>query len=180
MSRSMRRLLIITLCLFGLGLLVWMLRRAPAGDLPDPLVEDAPPEPSFEPQPPEAENATAAPFEPRPGPVPDVREGGADAAGEPDPDHLLEELGRLRTEVVERVERRPLFVMAEQRGVPYFRLFFMTKPELFQAVLDAEGIPPADVRPSEETVARVRALCAEAFRRHDEIAAEEAAEAKVG
>src|SRR4051812_35962645 len=139
----MKRLLIISLCLFGLGLLVWMLRRAPAGDVPDPLVEEEPPEPSFEPQPPEAETA---PLDTRPGPVPDVR----GEAAEADPDQLLEELAQLRADVVERVERRPLFVMAEQRGVPYFRLFFMTKPELFQAVLDAEGIPPADVRPSPE------------------------------
>jgi hypothetical protein len=169
----MRRVLLITLCLFGLGLLVWMLRRAPSGDVPDPLVEEEPPEPSFEPQPPEAETA---PLDARPGPVPDVR----GEAAEAEADQLLEELARLRADVVERVERRPLFVMAEQRGVPYFRLFFMTKPELFQAVLDAEGIPPADVRPSAETADRVRALAAEAFRRHEEIAAEEAAEMKAG
>src|SRR3954447_9285399 len=169
----MRRLLLISLCLFGLGLLVWMLRRAPAGDLPDPLVEEEPPEPSFEPHPPEAETA---PIDAGTGTVPDVR--GADAQA--DPDQLLDELARLRADVVDRVERRPLFVMAEQRGVPYFRLFFMTKTELFQAVLDAEGIPPADVRPSAETADRVRALAAEAFRRHEEIAAEEAAEMKAG
>jgi len=169
----MKRLLIIGLCLFGLGLVVWMLRRAPAGDLPDPLVEEEPPEPSFEPQPPEAETA---PLDAGSGTVPDVRGDAADA----DPDELLEELARLRADVVERVERRPLFVMAEQRGVPYFRLFFMTKPELFEAVLDAEGVPPADVRPSPETAERVRTLAAEAFRRHDEIAAEEAAEMKAG
>lgn len=166
----MRRLLIIMLCLVGLGLLVWMLRRAPAGGTPDPLVEEEPPEPSFEPQPPEPESAVQ-PRDADPGLVPDVREG---------PDQLLEELSQLRAEVVERVERRPLFVMAEQRGVPYFRLFFMTKPELFEAVLDAEGVPPADVRPSPETAERVRALAAEAFRRNDEIAAEEADEIKAG
>ena len=176
----MRRLLIISLCLAGLGLLVWMLRRPPAGGSPDPLVEEAPPEPSFEPQPPEAEREDHMPADAGPGPVPDVRRGEAEPAGRPDPDELLEELARLREDVVERVERRPLFVMAEQRGVPYFRLFFMTKPELFQAVLDAEGIPPADVRPSPETAERVRALVAEALRRHAEIAAEEAAEAKAG
>jgi hypothetical protein len=179
----MRRLLLIMLCLAGIGVLVWMLRRAPAGAAPDPLAEEAPPEPSFEPQPPEAEVAAVAPSE-RSGPIPDVREtaGGAPERAEPpvaavpDPDQLLDELARLRAEVVERVERRPLFVMAEQRGVPYFRLFFMTKPELFAAVLEAEGIPPADVRPSPETAERVRELAAEAFRRHDEIAAEEAAD----
>jgi hypothetical protein len=176
----MRRLLIIGLCLFGLGLLVWMLRRPPAGDAPDPMVEEAPPEPSFEPQPPEAEREAPAPVDAGPGHVPDVRGGVVEPEGEADPDALLDELARLREDVVERVERRPLFVMAEQRGVPYYRLFFMTKPELFEAVLDAEGIPPADVRPSPETAERVRALVAEALRRHEEIAAEEAAEAKAG
>jgi hypothetical protein len=179
----MRRLLIITLCLVGLGLLVWMLRRAPAaGGAPDPLVEEEPPEPSFEPQPPEAESAVPS-RDAEPGLVPDVREAGLDATGEPDeadepgPDQLLEELARLRSDVVERVERRPLFVMAEQRGVPYYRLFFMTKQELFEAVLEAEGVPPADVRPSPETAERVRALAAEAFRRDDEIAAEDEVQA---
>jgi hypothetical protein len=176
----MRRLLLIVLCLFGLGVLVWMLRRAPAGDAPEPLVEEAPPEPSFEPQPPEAEREAPAPLEGGLGSVPDVRGVVVESAAETDPDALLEELARLREDVVEQVERRPLFVMAEQRGVPYYRLFFMTKPELFEAVLEAEGIPPADVRPSPETAERVRALVAEALRRHEEIAAEEAAEAKAG
>ena len=175
----MRRLLLISLCLIGLGLLVWMLRQAPAGHAPEPMVEDPPPEPSFEPQPPEAERAEPAALDGGTGPVPDVRASG-EAVSEPDPDQLLEELAAVRAEVVDRVERRPLFVMAEQRGVPYFRLFFMTKPELFEAVLEAEGIPPADVRPSPETAERVRALAAEALRRHAEIAAEEAAEAKAG
>jgi hypothetical protein len=205
----MRRLLLIALCLAGLWLVVWALRRQTEEFEPEPLVEEAPPEPSFEPEPPMAERsgddgrepvvdvriepelddapttqmqAVEEPVvEPEPGvveqPAPEVEE---EPEPEPDPEQLLEELSRIRAEVVERVERRPLFVMAEQRGVPYFRLFFMTKPELFEAVLEAEGIPPADVRPSADTAERVRALAAEAFRRHEEIAAEEAAEAKAG
>jgi hypothetical protein len=59
--------------------------------------------------------------------------------------------------------------------VPYFRLFFMTKPELLEAILEAEGVPPADVRPSPASAARVREVAAEAYRRDQEIAAEEAA-----
>ena len=43
-------------------------------------------------------------------------------------------------------------------------------------IMEAEGIPPEDVLPSSETVARVRALADEAYRRHDEITAEEAAQ----
>jgi hypothetical protein len=92
-----------------------------------------------------------------------------------DPDKLLAELAQIRAEVVERVDRRPLFIMAGQRGVPHFRLISMTKPELFEAVLDAEGVPPSDVRASPETAERVRALAAEAFRIHHEVAAEESA-----
>ena len=71
-------------------------------------------------------------------------------------------------------ERRPLFVMAEERNVPYFRLFFMTKPELLEAILEVEHVPPHDVIPSQEALDRVREIAAEAYRRHEEIAAEEA------
>ena len=80
----------------------------------------------------------------------------------------------LRAEIVERVERRPLFVMAEERNVPYFRLFFMTKPELLDAILEVEHVPPHDVMPSQEALERMREIAAEAYRRHEEIAAEEA------
>jgi hypothetical protein len=197
----MRRVLLIVLCLAGLWLVVWALRRQAEEFEPEPLVEEAPPEPSFEPDPPQAERALDDLREPvadvRVEPALDDAPTGelravemepeavdaateAPAAEESDPEQLLAELARIRAEVVERVERRPLFVMAEQRGVPYFRLFFMTKPELFEAVLEAEGVPAADVRPSSETAERARALAAEAFRRHEEIAAEEAAEIKAG
>ena len=83
-------------------------------------------------------------------------------------------MAALRAEIVERVERRPLFVMAEERNVPYFRLFFMTKPELLDAILEVEHVPPHDVMPSQEALDRVREIAAEAYRRHEEIAAEEA------
>src|SRR3954447_18048888 len=84
------------------------------------------------------------------------------------------ELASLRAEIVERVERRPLFVMAEERNVPYFRLFFMTKPELLEAILEVEHVPPHDVLASHEALQRVRQIATEAYRRDEEIAAEEA------
>jgi hypothetical protein len=90
----------------------------------------------------------------------------------------MAEAAVLRAEIVERVERRPLFVMAEERNVPYFRLFFMTKSELLDAILEVEHVPPHDVMPSQEALERVREIAAEAYRRHDEIAAEEAMAAK--
>ncbi len=92
-----------------------------------------------------------------------------------DGEQLMVELAQIRAELPERVERRPLFVMAEQRGVPYFRLFSKSKQELFEAVLEAEGLPPHDVHPSPESAARIREIVAEALRRHEQIAAEEAA-----
>jgi len=85
---------------------------------------------------------------------------------------LMAELARIRLDVVERVERRPFFVMAERRGVPFFQLFRMTKQELFEAVLEAEGVPPNDVTPSPHSAARIREIAAEALGLHEEIAAD--------
>jgi hypothetical protein len=87
-------------------------------------------------------------------------------------EELIAELARIRADVVERVERRPLFVMAEGRGVPFFQLFSMTKQELFGAVLEAEGLPPYDVTPSPQSAARIREIAAEALGLHDEMAAD--------
>jgi hypothetical protein len=200
LAGSMRRLLIILLFLAGFGILVWALRRPNAVRHAEPLVKDQLAEPSvaddMEPAasivdavpdwglehaditvmeivPPQADLSEVA--EPEPD---DYQEPGIVASPSPgvhDPGELLGELIRIRREVVERVDRTPLFAMAEQRNVPYFRLFFMTKPELFEAVLEAEGVPPSDVLPSPDTAQRVRGLAAEAYRRHDEMAAEEAA-----
>jgi hypothetical protein len=87
-------------------------------------------------------------------------------------EELMAELTRIRADVIERVERRPFFVMAERRGVPFFQLFSMTKQELFEAVLEAEGLPPHDVTPSAQSAARIREIAAEAMHLHEEIAAE--------
>ena len=191
----MRRLILIVAILFGLWMLVMLLRAAntaqpevvedePPADEPvaeEPVTEPEPepvPEPAAEPSFAAEEEATAV--------MPSVHEVPVDPEAAPEVvsapfaneqgDELQAEVTRLRAEIIERVERRPLFVMAEERNVPYFRLFFMTKPELLDAIMEAEGIPPEDVLPSSETVARVRALADEAYRRHDEITAEEAAQ----
>jgi hypothetical protein len=86
---------------------------------------------------------------------------------------LMACLARIRADVVERVERRPLFVMAEQRGVPYFQLIFMDRQGLFEAVLEAEDLPPHEVMPSPQSAARIKEIADEAFRLHEEMAAEE-------
>jgi len=184
----MRRLFIF-LCLFGVGVLLLLVLRAARGrasemDEPErePYIEPEPvqePEPVVESEPePYAEPEPVAESEPETEQLPVVDPPDEDvvapsAQGE-DGNGRMSEMTALRTEIVERVERRPLFVMAEERNVPYFRLFFMTKPELLDAILEVEHVPPPDVMPSQEALERIREIAAEAYRRHEEIAAEEA------
>ena len=192
----MRRLFIF-LCLFGVGVLLLLVLRAARGrasemdeperepytepepvEEPEPVVESEP-EPYAEPEPvAESEPEPVAESEPETEQLPVVDPPDEDvvapsAQGE-DGNGRMSEMTALRTEIVERVERRPLFVMAEERNVPYFRLFFMTKPELLDAILEVEHVPPPDVMPSQEALERIREIAAEAYRRHEEIAAEEA------
>ena len=196
----MRRLFIF-LCFFGVGVLLLLVLRAargPASEMdeperepytepepveePEPVVESEP-EPYAEPEPVvESEPEPVAEAEPETEQLPVVDPPDEDvvapsAQGE-DGNGRMSEMTALRTEIVERVERRPLFVMAEERNVPYFRLFFMTKPELLDAILEVEHVPPHDVMPSQEALDRVREIAAEAYRRHEEIAAEEAMTAR--
>ncbi|HSS53969.1 MAG TPA: hypothetical protein VLK79_04915 [Gaiellales bacterium] len=223
----MRRLLIISLCLFGVGLLLLLVLRSarrpapeagrpqwepwvepePAAEAEPEPVAEAQPEPATEAEPEpepvaeaepepvaEAEPEPVAEAEPEPEPEPEpVAEVGQETEQMPvvdvpddevvappakgdDGKGRMAEAAALRAEIVERVERRPLFVMAEERNVPYFRLFFMTKLELLDAILEIEHVPPDDVMPSQEALERVREIAAEAYRRHEEIAAEEAAQ----
>jgi len=210
---TVRRLLIISLCLLGVGVLLLLVLRSARGPAPgmdeperepfrrpEPVVEAEPePEPAAEPEPvveAEPEPEPAAEPEPVVEAEPELEPEPAAEAGQeteqipvvdPPDEHVvapsakgddgrgrIAEAAALRAEIVERVERRPLFVMAEERNVPYFRLFFMTKPELLDAILEIEHVPPDDVMPSQEALERVREIAAEAYRRHDEIAAEEA------
>jgi hypothetical protein len=182
---TVRRLLIISLCLLGVGVLLLIVLRASRG--PSPQMDEPEREPYWEPEP-----AVEAEPEPAPEPVqesaagadqeteqmPAVETSDEDVVAPPaqrdDGTGRMAEAQAIRAEIVERVERRPLFVMAEERNVPYFRLFFMTKPELLEAILEVEHVPPHDVMPSQEALDRVREIAAEAYRRHEEIAAEEA------
>jgi hypothetical protein len=177
----MRRLLIICLCLIGVGALLLYVSR-PAR-LPEPESDEPEWEPRPEPEPiaeaeriAEAEPAAEAEQDTEQIPVVDLPDDDvvAPSAQVDDGKGRMAEIDSLRAEIVERVERRPLFVMAEERNVPYFRLFFMTKPELLEAILEVEHVPPHDVMPSQEALARVREIAAEAYRRHEQIAAEEA------
>jgi hypothetical protein len=95
-------------------------------------------------------------------------------------ERMLAEMTRLRADVVAGVDRRPLFAMAQARGLPNHELFVMSSQQLLEAILDAEGLPPEDVLPSAQSVERIRAIADEAFRRQVELAAEEAAERDAG
>jgi hypothetical protein len=143
---------------------------------PEPVVE-AEPEPVVEAEPEPVDEAGQETEEIRVVHLPDDDVVAPSAKGD-DGKGRMAEAAVLRAEIVERVERRPLFVMAEERNVPYFRLFFMTKSELLDAILEVEHVPPHDVMPSQQALDRVREIAAEAYRRHDEIAAEEAMAAK--
>jgi len=185
----MRRFLLIVAVLAGLWVLLVVIRASRSAPAPDGGIAEAEPEAApdedDEPTPAFIDEDEAGDVTERidvvrplsPHATPDVvaahgaREGGEDLQGA---------VLRLRAEIEARVERRTLFTMAEERHVPYFRLFFMTKPELLDAVMEAERVPPPDVLPSPETVERVRAVAEEAFRRNGEIAAEEASQPQAG
>jgi hypothetical protein len=176
-----RRPLITFLCFFGVGVLLLLVLRAASGTAPE--MDEPEREPYTEPEPvaeaePVAEPEPVAEAEPETEqmPVVDLPDDDvvAPSAKGDNGKGRMAEMAALRAEIVDRVERRPLFVMAEERNVPYFRLFFMTKPELLEAILEVEHVPPHDVIPSQEALERVREIAAEAYRRHEEIAAEEA------
>ena len=97
-----------------------------------------------------------------------------------DGERVQAELLQLRAQVVDGVDRRPLFAMGQSRGLPNHELFSMSPDHLLDAILNAEGLPPADVLPSPENADRIRSVMAEAFQRQDEYAAEEAASRDAG
>jgi len=92
----------------------------------------------------------------------------------------LEQLAELRAQLARSVDRRALFGMARDRGLPHHQIFFMTSDQLLDAIVSAEGLPPADVLPSGYTEERMSAIAAEARLRHDEIVVAEAAELDAG
>ncbi|MFL6040068.1 MAG: hypothetical protein ACJ740_01510 [Gaiellales bacterium] len=92
----------------------------------------------------------------------------------------LEQLAELRAQLARSVDRRALFGMARDRGLPHHQIFFMTSHQLLDAIISAEGLPPADVLPSRYTEERMSAIAAEARLRHDEIVLAEAAELDAG
>jgi hypothetical protein len=142
---GMRRLVIIGACLVGLGWLAWLVWRQwtatpePQGDRDEPAVveEEVAPE--------------------------SYRPSEQWASGQGDLEQLLGELAVLRRDALKRVHRRPLYVMAEERGVPRYRRAFMTNGQLFDAILNTEGVSPETASASPATVERVRELTLQMF-----------------
>ena len=161
----MRRLLMGFVCGAIAGYALWLLskrlREQPRIEaFAHPPAPPAPPEPV-------AEVVYLAVPEPEPEPAeppPPVR----------DSELRLRGLAALRVEILETVERRALYTMAHDRGLPHHTLFLMGSAQLLDAVLAAEELPPADVLPSVDTERRVREIAAEALARHERLLAEDA------
>lgn len=127
----------------------------PPGDVPDGPERIASHEPAADSDEPAVAEAEVAPESYRPS--------GQWATRQGDPEELLDELSQMRRDALKNVHRRPLYVMAEERGVPLYRRAFMTNGQLFDAILNAEGVSPATVSPSPATVERVRELTLQMF-----------------
>lgn len=191
----MRRLLMGFICGVVAGYAVWLLvlRR-----LEEQPVQRFTPRPAPPAAPPEPVASSAAVAEPEPVAEPEL-EPVAEAAPEPvaevvplpvrepepaepeppvrDSERRLHELAALRAELIRKVDRRALYTMAHDRGLPHHSLFAMSPEQLYDAVLAAEQLPPSDVLPSAETEQHVRQIAAEAMARHERFLAEDAASA---
>ena len=203
----MRRLLIVCLCLATLGFVVLVLGRrrvqpsgraatpAPVSQAPHPEAAEPAPAPAApvpDPPQPEAEEVAAIVDQPAGRAADPDTEGellafplqhddGPELANVPSPaERKLEQLAELRAQLTKTVDRRALFGMARDRGLPHHQIFFMTSDQLLDAIVSAEGLPPADVLPSGHTEERMSAIAAEARLRHEEIVVAEAAELDAG
>jgi len=173
----MRRLMIVFLCLTVAGCVVVLAVRSRRVRATEPGREDDPGlnaeqagQPLWAPE----SEADVVSLASRDAPPPDRETAPYDSQ------RTLEELSQLRADVVDGVDRRPLFAMAQARGLPNHELFSMSSEQLLDAILHAEGLPPADVRPSQESADQIRSVMSEALRRQDEFAAGEAAQLDAG
>jgi hypothetical protein len=97
-----------------------------------------------------------------------------------DSERRLLELADLRRELASSVDRRALYAMAHDRGLPHHALFSMGADALLESILECEEIPPADVLPSQATAERMAAIAEEAFARHARLLADDAAALDAG
>jgi hypothetical protein len=175
----MRRLVIVLLCLTIAGCLLLLAARLGRSRAPAPADEPqidtrAGVDREAEADPAPADEADVVSLASRDEPPPQRESVPYDG------ERVQVELAQLRADVVASVARRPLFAMAQARGLPNYELFSMSAEQLLDAIFDAEALPPADVLPSPENADRVRSVIAEAFQRQDEYAAEEAASRDAG
>ncbi len=179
----MRRFLILSVCLATAGVAVLVLlerRRARRFDgrqvdITEAVADDSSPDHEVDAQLGAVERVDSGEAAPAPPAVHEPPVTAPESGQE-----RLEQLMQVRAEVVERVDRRSLFAMAHVRGLPNHQLFTMTSKQLLEAILAAEGLPPADVLPSSQTEERLRDIAAEAFRRHEQFLAEDAAHRVAG
>jgi hypothetical protein len=138
--------------------------QEPPAAAPSPVAEVVP-LPVRAPEPPAPE--PIAPEPPAPEPVRDS-------------ERRLLELADLRRRLAAEVDRRALYAMAHDRGLPHHALFSMGPEALVEAILEREEIPPADVLRSEETAERMTAVAEDAFARHGRLLAEDSAALDAG
>ena len=153
----MRRLFLTVLCLLGLGVVVFLIvssRRRDAARAGEPSSRRSV---GCEPTPDVVVAASA----------PSAAAEGDTLAVEQDATRVLQEMAGIRADVIAGVSRRPLFLMAKKRGVSC-GLFVASKWDLFDAILEAEGLSPDRQDSSLSAQGRLRQLAAEAYRREAE------------
>jgi hypothetical protein len=100
-------------------------------------------------------------------PAPAAAAQGDTIAVEQDAARILQEMAEIRADMIAGVSRRPLFLMAKQRGVSR-GLFVASTWDLLDAILEAEGLSPDRQDSSLSAQRRLRQLAAEAYRREAE------------
>ena len=91
------------------------------------------------------------------------RPSGQWASGQGDSEELLGELAELRRDALKRVHRRSAVRDGRRARGAAVPAAFMTNGQLFDAILNAEGVSSETVSPSPATVERVRDLTIQMF-----------------
>src|SRR6476620_5318293 len=152
-----RRLLLTVFCLLGLGVVVLLIvssRKRDVARAHEPRSRQS------EPREPTPDRVVAAP-------APAAAAVRNTIAVEQDAARILQEMAEIRADMIAGVSRRPLFLMAKQRGVSR-GLFVASKWDLLDALLEAEGLSPDRQDSSPSAQRRLRQLAAEAYRREAE------------
>ena len=153
-----RRFLLTALCLFGLGVVVLLVlssRKRSVARVHEP-----------------GRTRRSEPAEPRPSVevAAMVRPAAAKTTArsvEQDATRILQAMAETRADIIAGVSRRPLFLMAKERGVSC-GLFVASKWDLLDAILEAEGLSPDRQASSASAQRRLKELAAEAYRREAE------------